>query len=149
MPAQYSIFTTGYAGHDIDSFVNKLRLHGVQRVIDVRQNPVSRKKGFSKSRLAEFLHLNGIGYVHLRELGVPRELRDRLRNGACTLGEYLAAFRNYVVQQDEALAAVEALVACERCCLLCLEARPEDCHRAVVADVLAARASGELEILHV
>ena len=66
------LFTTGYAGHDLDSFVNKLRQHGVNTVIDIRQNPVSRKKGFSKSRLSAFLAENGIGYVHVRELGVPR-----------------------------------------------------------------------------
>ncbi|MEX2317691.1 MAG: DUF488 domain-containing protein [Pirellulales bacterium] len=65
------LFTAGYAGHDLDSFLEKLRNNDIQTVVDIRQNPVSRKKGFSRSRLPEFLSDHGIEYVHVRELGVP------------------------------------------------------------------------------
>ncbi len=143
------LFTTGYAGHDLDSFVNKLRQHGVNTVIDIRQNPVSRKKGFSKSRLSAFLTENGIGYIHMRELGVPRELRNELADEGCTLDEYFAEFRKYAVAQVDALIAVENLAAGQRCCLLCVESKPEECHRAVVADILADRARGSLYVVHI
>jgi uncharacterized protein (DUF488 family) len=143
------LFTTGYAGHELDSFVDKLRQHGVNTVIDIRQNPVSRKKGFSKSRLSSFLAENGLGYVHVRQLGVPRDLRQRLAAEACTLEEYFAEFREYAVAQYHALGEVEALAARERCCLLCVETRPEDCHRSIVAEVLAERAGGALNVIHI
>jgi uncharacterized protein (DUF488 family) len=149
MAAKYQLFTIGYAGHDIGSFVNKLREHDVQRVVGIRQNPISRKKGFSKSRLSESLSLDGIGYVHMRELGVPRELRNRLQEGDCTLSEYFAGFRQYAMQQNEALDAVNHLAARERCCLLCVESKPEECHRAVVAELLAGRTQGALHIMHI
>jgi uncharacterized protein (DUF488 family) len=148
MPAQIRLFTTGYAGHDIDSFVGKLQKHGIESVMDVRQNPVSRKRGFSKLRLSEALVQNGIAYIHLRELGVQRELRDRLRAGACTLDQYFSDFHKYVVDQAEALGEVESRAARQRCCLLCVESRPEECHRAVVAEVLAQRAAGALTVIH-
>jgi hypothetical protein len=45
------LLTTGYAGHNLESFLAKLREHDVEVVVDVRQNPVSRKKGFSRSTL--------------------------------------------------------------------------------------------------
>jgi uncharacterized protein (DUF488 family) len=143
------LFTAGYAGHDLDSFVAKLRQRDVNTVIDIRQNPVSRKRGFSKSRLSAFLAENGIAYVHVRELGVPRELRQRLGADECTLDEYFAEFRKYAVAQDDALGGVEKMAASGRCCLLCVEERAEDCHRAVVADIISSRNRGALEVVHI
>jgi uncharacterized protein (DUF488 family) len=145
----HPLFTTGYAGHELDSFVAKLRQHEVNTVIDIRQNPASRKRGFSLSRLSAFLAANGIGYVHVRELGVPRELRQRLAAEECTLDEYFAEFRKYAVEQDGALSAVAELAARQRCCLLCVETRPEDCHRSIVAEVLAERTGGALNVIHI
>ena len=144
-----TLFTTGYAGHDPESFVEKLRQYDIETLVDVRQNPVSRKKGFSKTKLSEFLAQQGIGYVHVRELGVPRELRKRLQAGDCTLDEYFTEFRRYASDQADSLAAVDRLAAEKRCCLLCVESRPEDCHRAIVADLLVARSHGQLQIMHI
>ena len=92
MPTNSTLFTAGYAGHDLDSFLRMLGEHQIQVIVDVRQNPVSRKKGFSRSRLSEFLSNHGIEYIHLRELGVPAELRNQLRSGECGLTEYFAKF---------------------------------------------------------
>jgi uncharacterized protein (DUF488 family) len=149
MTGTCTLFTTGYAGHDLDSFFEKLRGHGVETIVDVRQNPVSRKKGFSKSRLSEFLTHNGIRYVHMVRLGVPRALRDRLRSGQCTLEEYFHEFRGYAASQHDELAELQEIATHSRACLLCVEERPEDCHRTVVAEVLAEQCGGQLTILHI
>jgi D-serine deaminase-like pyridoxal phosphate-dependent protein len=45
------------------------------------QAPVSRKKGFSKTRLAAHLTEAGIGYRHLRGRGTPQRGRDAARAG--------------------------------------------------------------------
>jgi len=54
------LLTAGYATHQPDSFLELLKRHGVRLVIDVRQNPVSRRPGFSRSALARFLALGNI-----------------------------------------------------------------------------------------
>ena len=90
------LLTIGYAGYDPDSFVARLRDHGVETIVDIRQNPVSRKRGFSKSKLERLLGENSIGYVHVRELGVPAELRNRLRSTECELDESFAEFAHYL-----------------------------------------------------
>ncbi|MBN1394984.1 MAG: DUF488 family protein [Pirellulales bacterium] len=47
MPRKAVLFTAGYSGHNLASFVEELREREVTVVVDVRQNPVSRKKGSS------------------------------------------------------------------------------------------------------
>ena len=142
------LLTAGYAGHDQASFLAKMKECGVGVVIDVRQNPVSRKKGFSRSKLSEFLATNEVEYVHESKLGVPAELRERLKSGKQGLVAYFHDFREYLVKQVEALDRVYDLATTRRCCLLCLEHLPAECHRSVVAEAVVARNGHDEEVRH-
>ena len=62
------IVSVGYEGRQIDDFVAGLQRAGVRTVADVRLNAISRKPGFSKTRLRDALAAVGIGYVHMRSL---------------------------------------------------------------------------------
>ena len=55
------VFTVGYEGTDIDRFVRTLKAVGVEKLADVRAVAVSRKAGFSKTKLASRLAEEGIG----------------------------------------------------------------------------------------
>jgi uncharacterized protein (DUF488 family) len=46
-------------------------------VIDVRDVPLSRKKGFSKNQLSENLRTHGIQYVHLKGLSATNNFDGR------------------------------------------------------------------------
>jgi uncharacterized protein (DUF488 family) len=74
--AQHPIFTIGYEGANVPAFVAALREAGVALVLDIRAAPVSRKKGFSKTPLAQHLSEAGIGYRHMRGLGTPKQGRQ-------------------------------------------------------------------------
>src|SRR5262245_19233094 len=78
MPA---VFTIVYEQHTPASLVATLRAAGVRRVVDVRELPLSRKAGFSKSALEAALGEAGIAYEHVRALGNPKPLRDLWRSG--------------------------------------------------------------------
>jgi uncharacterized protein (DUF488 family) len=56
-----------------------LSQHGIETVVDIRELPLSRKRGFSKNALATALYLAGLGYIYLRALGCPKPVRDRYR----------------------------------------------------------------------
>lgn len=73
--------TIGYEGCSADEWLELLVASRVEIIVDVREMPLSRKPGFSKTRLAEMLRSKGIDYVHLRSLGNPKAHRDRLRDG--------------------------------------------------------------------
>ena len=75
------ICTIGYEGRDIAEFIEVLTSAEVTLVVDVRENAMSRIRGFSKRRLHETLGDSGISYEHLKRLGNPKENRGALRTG--------------------------------------------------------------------
>jgi uncharacterized protein (DUF488 family) len=133
-----TLFTIGYQGSTLSEFVERLRAAGVERVVDVRELPLSRRPGFSKSQLAAALTSAGIEYVHVRALGNPKSNRERWRSGDTRGGA--VAFRRHL--HDGARAALGELadsVETETICLLCVEESHLDCHRALVAGAIAER----------
>jgi uncharacterized protein (DUF488 family) len=134
-----TLWTIGYERLWPDALVAELLAADVQRVLDVRFRPQSRRPGMSKTKLALKLAEHGIAYEHRRELGTPVEIRGLFRAGH--LEEARAAYR---AQVDGA--TVDALAAelerGPRTALLCLEANPAGCHRRVIAELLAERRPG-------
>ena len=140
------IYTVGYEQHRRpEDLVEVLRRAGIERLVDVRELPVSRRPGFSKSSLAALLGEAGIAYEHARRLGNPKPYRDLYRSGRKADGErgYRAHIRNEAEAVDELLAALPAA----RTCVLCLERDPADCHRSILVDELRAR-EPQLEAEH-
>ncbi|MBU2601514.1 MAG: DUF488 domain-containing protein [Actinobacteria bacterium] len=127
--------TIGYEGCSIEEWVGRLVEQDVDVVVDVRAVPISRKHGFSKVRLAERLRESGIDYVHYRELGNPRGLRDKLRTG-WDFTEFAREFRSLLDEQEEVVEELAQLASSRRICLVCFEEDPASCHRSIVADQL-------------
>ena len=88
--AQHPIFTIGYEGASVPAFIAALRDAGVALVLDIRAAPVSRKKGFSKTHLAQHLSEAGIGYRHMR--GPARLNRDARLRALATMTRSSAFF---------------------------------------------------------
>jgi uncharacterized protein (DUF488 family) len=132
-----TISTIGYEGVTIQEFVATLKRASINAIIDVRDIPLSRKKGFSKNQLAEALREHGIEYVHLKGLGDPREGREAARAGNYSLFRKIFAKHMNSKIAREALEHATALVGDYRACLMCFEADYEQCHRSIVAEHLA------------
>jgi uncharacterized protein (DUF488 family) len=131
-----TLWTIGYERLWPDALIAELLAAGVQRVLDVRFRPQSRRPGMSKTKLALKLAEHGLAYEHRRELGTPVEIRGLFRSGH--LEEARAAYRTQVA--GEALDALAAdLERGPRTALLCLEANPAGCHRRVIAELLVER----------
>src|SRR5690606_28017166 len=71
--------TMGYEGLETDSFFSILQENNITTIVDVRELPISRKAGFSKSSLSKMASFIGIDYVHFNALGCPREIRHDYR----------------------------------------------------------------------
>jgi uncharacterized protein (DUF488 family) len=134
-----TIWTVGYERLLPPALVAELELARVQRVIDVRFRPQSRRAGMSKTRLAALLAEHGIAYEHRRALGTPADLRWLFHAGR--LQEAAAAYRVHVetTAPDALDDLADELDAGPRTALLCLEAEPEGCHRRVITDALRER----------
>jgi len=144
-----AIFTIGYEGASVPSFVESLRGAGVTLVLDIRAAPVSRKKGFSKHQLAGHLGEAGIAYRHLRALGTPKRGRDAARAG--DLEEFERIFRTHLEEPEALLdlGEAETLAKEQPVCLLCLERDPLHCHRLIVATRMAKDTALRIEHLFV
>jgi len=141
-----TLWTIGYERLLPPELVAELAAAGVQRVIDVRYRPQSRRPGMSKSRLGELLGAHGIAYEHRKALGTPPDLRHDFHKGR--LEQARAGYRAHVLATaPDALAALgDELEHGPRTALLCLEEDPAGCHRRVLCEVLAERLPG-LEVV--
>lgn len=138
------IFTIGYEGATVGEFVDTLQKAGVERIIDVRALPLSRRPGFSKTPLKGALTEAGIEYVHLKALGTPAEGR-----AAARAGRHADMARIYAGQLElpEAMgqsAEMLALAEEKPSALLCFEREPAHCHRSLLLNSAAPGA----EVVH-
>jgi uncharacterized protein (DUF488 family) len=148
MPDAPPIFTIGYEKRSIDDLIRLLQTRGIERVVDVRLTPASRRPDFSKKRLSSALEAAGIAYEHRSALGNPPAIRELYLAGDVELGH--KRFREHL--ENDASAALDELVESlgeQTVALLCLERDPRRCHRSVVASVGAERSSGERAVVHV
>jgi uncharacterized protein (DUF488 family) len=134
-----TLWTIGYERLLPGALVAELQAAGIERLIDVRQRPQSRRPGMSKTRLAALLAEHRIAYENRRDLGTPSDLRWLYRNRR--VAEGAQAFRVHIeTNASEELDALAAeLDAAPRTALMCLEADPAQCHRSVLTAALRAR----------
>ena len=130
------IFTIGYEGTTVLEFIAALKGAGVERVIDVRALPLSRRPGFSKSPLRAALEEAGLEYVHLKALGTPAEGR-----AAARAGRHDDLKRIYAGQLELPEAMVQSaqmldLAAGKPGALLCMEREPAHCHRTLLLNAV-------------
>jgi uncharacterized protein (DUF488 family) len=143
------IWTVGHSNHPIESFLGILRAHGIERLIDVRRFPVSRKwPHFDAERLAESLPAAGIDYAGIPELGGRRKPRVDSPHVAWRTD----AFRGYAdfMDTEEFARSLEKAIELareRRSALMCAEALPWRCHRSILADAFLARGWEVFEIL--
>jgi uncharacterized protein (DUF488 family) len=128
--AEADFFTLGYSGRKTPEMLEALTSSGVRTLVDIRQHPVSMyRPDLSKRNLQVILSGINIQYVHLPELGVPRDIRGKaIETGS---RDVIWAWYDENVVPDFAgnnlhmfLNAFEHPVA-----LMCTELDPHECHR--------------------
>jgi len=131
------LFTIGYEGKSIEGFINSLIHNGIRLLCDVRKNSLSRKFGFSKSKLEHIANIAGIKYVHLPDLGIESDKRKPLDSP----DDYRVLFEDYSktlpslnVHLDHISTLLQTNI---RIALMCYENDATMCHRHVIRDYIA------------
>ena len=131
--APIAIYKVGYEDVMVDGLMNRLLKPGVERLIDVRCNPVARRFGFHKSTLQRVCTALGLEYVHIPDLGVPSDRRQELGDE----NSYTKLFDWYESELDKskhsAVAQAITLIKSKPSALMCREADPACCHRSRLA----------------
>jgi uncharacterized protein (DUF488 family) len=141
-----TVMTIGYQHRTVDQLIGDLATTDAKVLVDVRLTPLSRKASLSKNGLAARLRDTGIDYMHLPELGNPRDNHDAFRRGeAAAVTRYRAVLRT-----PEGQASLEQLLRLatdKRVALMCFEREAAECHRSMVADALA-QVGATVKIVH-
>ncbi|WP_326541214.1 DUF488 domain-containing protein [Pseudorhodoferax sp.] len=145
MKTSFHLYTFGYEGLDLESFIARLHRAGVRTVVDVRELPLSRKRGFSKTSFSAALAESGIAYLHAPTLGCPKTVRDQYKRDG-SWARYTSGFMRHVASQEAAVAELAKLAKATPTCLVCFEADFNYCHRTFVAR--AAHAAGAPSVIH-
>ena len=142
--APVTLNTIGYQATTMHDFLRTLTDARVTLLVDVRRVASSRRPGFAKTSLTANLASVGIDYLHLRDLGTPKDGRIAARAGR--VAEMHAIYERHLQEPAAQLALSEAVaVASERkAALLCYEARACVCHRRIVADLIHERTGVEV-----
>ena len=143
--AEEPIFTIGYERTTIDDFVSRLADAEIEILVDVRELPLSRKKGFSKNGLNAAVREAGIDYLHVKALGDPKPGREAARAGNHDL--FVEIFTQHLEGEDAQTALTELAdtVRGKRICLTCFERHHEGCHRKIVAERLSDLVGAPIE----
>lgn len=129
-PEEADFYTLGYSGRPTNEILDAIKQAGVSTVVDIRFTPLSMyKPDFSKRNLERIITSHGLRYLHLRWLGVPREIRAR----AAEVGDLNLIWDWY----DNAVVAnfvgknlhTFFNMAQHPLALMCTELDPRACHR--------------------
>jgi len=141
-----AVYTSGYEGRTVDSFFNHLLRRGIELVIDVRANPISRRYGFSKRQFAEIAKKLGLAYCHMPGLGIPSEHRINLSD-YISYQHLLDKYEQEMLPgHEDEINEVGELMKKTPAILMCVEKDVRYCHRSRLAKAISDLTG--LEIKH-
>jgi len=147
--ASSAVYTAGYEGLSIDRFLRLLVDSGIQRLIDVRNNPSSRRYGFHKTTLRRLTSELAIAYEHIPELGIAASIRDQYSNENSRPLMFDRYEATTLKAESEVIERVADLIRERPSVLVCMEADPADCHRSRLAKSIARLTGLAIVHLHV
>ncbi|WP_412057389.1 DUF488 family protein [Bartonella sp. DGB2] len=148
--ADTCLFTIGYEGISLATYLNHLIENNVRTLVDVRRNPISRKKGFSKKALSAAVEDVRIAYVHLPELGIASQKRQALKTPEDYVNLLEAYERDLLANHTATIDVLwDRLQRDQRIALTCFECDASFCHRSRIAKVLTDRPDWVYGIKHI
>lgn len=131
------LFTIGYEGISLEEYLVRLLKNNVKVLVDVRNNPLSMKYGFSKSQLKKYGESLGIQYVHMPEVGIQSEQRQEL-NSQTDYDRLFAVYRKNNLSRtiESQWHMLNLLKEHKRIALTCFEANICQCHRKHLAEAI-------------
>lgn len=135
------VWTIGHSTRPVDDFLALLQREGIERLVDVRAFPGSRRyPQYNREPLARALREAGVEYLHRPALGGRR----RAPKDAPPTAWRNEGFRGYAAYMrtpafHDAIDELLDRARERRTVIMCSEAVPWRCHRMLISDFLTAR----------
>jgi len=136
-----TVYTIGCGGTTVDGLIRTLIINQVERVVDVRSNPVSRVFGFHKSRLQHLLRKASISYEHHPGLGIAQDDRFGTESPPARRRLLDRYAETTLAQEHAEVVEIAESSKSSHTALLCQERDPEVCHRSRLADCIGSLSS--------
>lgn len=145
-----TLYTVGYEGISLEAYLNKLIKYDVKILVDVRNNPMSQKFGFSKSQLMKYCEGLNIAYVHFPDVGIQSEYRQELKEQS----DFDNLFNAYKKQTLPSTVSTQEKILTllkenKRIALTCFEANICQCHRKHLAEAITKLPQWNYELKHI
>jgi uncharacterized protein (DUF488 family) len=128
---QLDLFTIGYEGRTAESMRDTLSARGIRLLVDVREVPLSRKPGFSKNSLMSMMESHGIQYVHVRNLGSPKQTREEFKRTG-DLRSFFDSYGRHLALMKEDIESLARMASEKPTVIMCLERDASKCHRSII-----------------
>lgn len=147
---QTILFTLGYQGISLEEYLVRLLKNDVKVLVDVRNNPLSMKYGFSKSQLKRNCESLGIRYLHFPEVGIQSEQRQEL-NSQTDYDKLFSVYRKNNLSKTTTTQTeiLNLLKQHKRIALTCFEANICQCHRKHLAEAIQSLPGFSYTIKHI
>jgi uncharacterized protein (DUF488 family) len=146
-PHPPTIFTIGHSNQPTEAFLDLLRQHAIDVVVDVRSSPFSRfVPQFNKRELQTAVREAGFQYVYL-----GRELGGRPDPDSDLIDDEGHALYGLIAETDEFLSGITRLregISRYRVAMMCSEEDPTDCHRRLLVSRVLILDHG-IDVLHI
>lgn len=137
------LFTIGFTQKTAERFFSLISKANIQLLVDVRLNNKSQLAGFTRGTDLEFFlkKLCNCHYKHSIEYAPDKSLLQAYKNNKTPISwsEYTDRYTSIIIKRNALEKFKEILDSADRICLLCSEPRPENCHRGILASMLAER----------
>jgi len=144
------LYTIGFTQKSAEQFFESIKNNNIELLVDIRLNNKSQLAGFSKgSDLEYFLDkICGTKYIHCDEFAPSKDLLSRYQKGTTSWSEYEVEFREIMERRAAYKKFVTRFKDYDKICLLCSESVPTQCHRRLLAELIANTSPESIEIIH-
>ena len=144
-----TLYTLGFTQKSAEQFFEPIKSCGIQLLVDIRLYNKSQLAGFTNGRdLPYFLDkLCGCRYEHRLDYAPTKKLLKDYRDELITWQEYEIQYKFLMDERGAVRDFIARYGLCEPVCLLCSEPTPEQCHRRLLAEMIAESLPGT-EIIH-
>jgi uncharacterized protein (DUF488 family) len=131
--ANLQIWTIGHSNRSIAAFVELLREHEIQVIVDVRSFPTSKIEQFKREQMEKWLSEHGIEYTWLGKM------LGGYRKGGYKKHMKTKIFRDGIKHLFE-------VAKNKRTCIMCMELNPKYCHRRFISEHLEKKG---IKVVHI
>ena len=146
--AAHDLYTIGYEGLNIETFILQLIRRNIKVLIDVRYNPISMKRDFSKSRLMKYLNEVNISYMHVPDVGIASDIRNKFLPDNKREELFKWYEENILPSNPKTIKHIGNIASDRNVALMCYEKSPKECHRSHLADYCSSNIS-RISVKHI